>query len=95
LAEHKDKLEAADVKAIEDAKVALKKAAEGESKDALKSALDEFQSKAQKLGEVIYKQQQAATGATPPPSGSGQAAPGGAQGSNPDEPVDADFEVKA
>jgi hypothetical protein len=95
LAEHKDKLEAAADKANDDAKVALKNAAEGESKDALKSALAELPSTAQMLGVVIYKQQQAATCATPPPSGSGQAAPGGAQGSNPDEPVDADFEVKA
>jgi len=95
LREHKDKLSAEDVAAIEGAAAELKQAAQGESKDALKSALENFQLKSQKLGEAIYKQQQAGAGGPTPPSGSGQAAPGGAPGTNPDEPVDADFEVKA
>ncbi|HTF91269.1 MAG TPA: molecular chaperone DnaK [Planctomycetota bacterium] len=97
LKEHKDKLAAEDVAAIETAKADLKKALEGESKDAIKKALDEFQQKMQKLGEVIYKQQQQASGAgQPPPQGAGEpSAEGGPQRGNPDEPVDADFEVKA
>jgi hypothetical protein len=49
----------------------------------------------QKLGEVIYKQQQEASGPAQPPSpGAGEQA-GGPARNNPDEPVDADFEVKA
>jgi molecular chaperone DnaK len=95
LKEHKDKLAEADVAAIETSKAELKKAAEGESKDALKRALDDFQLKVQKIGEIIYKQQQAGAAGTPPPSAGGQAAPGAGQSGNPNEPVDADFEVKA
>jgi molecular chaperone DnaK len=94
LAEHKDKLAASDVSAIESARDALKKAATGEDKAAIERALREFQQKAQKLGEVLYKQahakdkdagsSQGPSGKTPPPDDAGN-----------DEPVDADFEVKA
>ena len=92
LAEHRSKLPEADVKAIEEARDALRKAAEGEDKEAIRRALADFQTKAQKLGEVIYRQQQeAGAGGPPPPSGK----PDGGQGQpGPDEPVDADFEVK-
>ena len=96
LTEHKDKLEEADLKAIEDAKEELKKAAEGDDKAKLQAALEDFQTKAQKLGEILYKEAQekgeapGGGGATPPPSGgSGGGEAGG------DEPIDADFEVKA
>ena len=69
---------------------ALKKAAEGEDKEAITKALAEFQAKAQKLGEVVYKQQQEAQQAgAADAQGAGQ--PGTAES---DEPVDADFEVK-
>jgi molecular chaperone DnaK len=88
LAEHGSKLAAADKAAIESAREALKKAAAGDDKTALQRALSEFQAKAQKLGEVLYKQQHEAHGQPPP----GAAPQGGKQGS--DEPVDADFEVK-
>jgi molecular chaperone DnaK len=90
LAEHGDKLEAADKAAIESARDALKKAAQGEDKAAIQKATSEFQAKAQKLGEVLYKQQQAAGSQQPPPQPG--AARDGSAGS--DEPVDADFEVK-
>ena len=89
LTEHGGKLAAADKAAIESARDALKQAAQGDDKAAIQKALTEFQTKAQKLGEVLYKEQQQAGGAQPPP---GAAPQGGAQGS--DEPVDADFEVK-
>ena len=73
----------------------MRKALESDSKDSIKSALESFQQKMQKLGEVIYKQQQEGAGAgQPPPPGPGQPAGGPPRG-NPDEPVDADFEVKA
>ena len=94
LEEHKDKLEAADVTAIEAARDELKTAAEGDDKAAIEAALKNFQEKAQKLGEVIYKEQQAqqaagAAGGAP----EGGPAPTAESGSD-DEPVDADFEVK-
>jgi len=91
LAEHGAKLDAADKKAIEDARDALKEAAKGEDKTRLENTLRDFQAKAQKLGEVLYKQQTAegAPGAAPEPqAGPKSGAPAG------DEPVDADFEVK-
>ena len=96
LEEHKDKLSEDDVKAIEEAREELKKvAAESEDKSKIEAALQTFQQKAQKLGEVLYAQQQAAAGAEaggPDPSAAGTAQePGGAS----DEPVDADFEVKS
>ncbi|HUR29329.1 MAG TPA: molecular chaperone DnaK [Planctomycetota bacterium] len=95
LKEHKDKLAEPDVAAIETAKADLRKALESDSKDSIKSALENFQQKMQKLGEVIYKQQQQGSGASqPPPPGPGGSASGPPR-SNPDEPVDADFEVKA
>jgi molecular chaperone DnaK len=100
LAEHKSKLAAGDLKAIEDAREALKTAAQGDNREALQRALTELQTKAQKLGEVVYGQQPppgASTGGAP----SGEAAGGAGGASAPgkdgqrDEPVDADFEVKA
>jgi molecular chaperone DnaK len=93
LNEHRAKLAEADVKAIEIARDELKKAATGEDKDALQRALAEFQTKAQKLGEVVYKASQAGAGA-PPPSGAAGDDGGKKSSGSPDEPVDADFEVK-
>jgi molecular chaperone DnaK len=100
LSEHKSKLPEADVKAIESAKDALKAAAQGDDKAALEKALADFQRAAQKLGEIVYKESQAAGAAA-----AGGAASGGPQAEGPtggrggaraagDEPVDADFEVK-
>jgi molecular chaperone DnaK len=88
LAEHKDKLSESDVQEIEAAKDGLKSAAETDDKAKIEAALQSFQQKAQKLGEAIYAQQQAeGAGAAEPTAGS-------SEGSD-DEPVDADFEVKA
>jgi molecular chaperone DnaK len=91
LTEHGSKLAATDKAAIESARDALKQAAEGEDKAAIQKALAEFQAKAQKLGEVLYKEQHQPSGAQQSSDGAPQGG-GGAQGS--DEPVDADFEVK-
>ncbi|HJP01159.1 MAG TPA: molecular chaperone DnaK [Planctomycetota bacterium] len=93
LEEHGDKLGEEDVKAIEGATEELKKAAEGDDKEAIEAALLEFQQKAQKLGEAIYakaqaEQQEAGAGEAP-------GAPEGGDDGAGDEPVDADFEVKA
>jgi len=96
LEEHGDKLDDGDKAAIETAKEELKKAAEGEDKAAIEAALQNFQTKAQKLGEILYAQQQA--GAEGGPGPDAEAAPEAGSGHDAggdDEPVDADFEVKA
>jgi molecular chaperone DnaK len=98
LGEHRSKVSAADAQAIEEAREALKKAKDGEDKDAIQRALSDLQLKAQKLGEAVYREQQAASSA----GAAGNAGTPGAEGgkSEPasekgrDEPVDADFEVK-
>jgi molecular chaperone DnaK len=89
LAEHKDRLSEEDAQAVEAAKAELQKAAEGDDKAAIEAALMAFQQKAQKLAEVIQAQAQQGAGAGP------EAAAGATAGSDGDEPVDADFEVKA
>ncbi len=99
VAEHADKLSDDDKKAIADAKEELTKAAESEDKAKIEAALQNFQQKAQKLGEILYKEaaekQQAEGGAAaggPAPEGGPT---GGKSDKGGDEPVDADFEVKA
>ncbi|MFT7669636.1 MAG: molecular chaperone DnaK [Planctomycetota bacterium] len=91
LEEHKDKLSEEDIAAIGTAKDEMLKAAEGDDKQTIEAALENFQKKAQKLGEAIYAQQQteAAEGAA-----AAEGATAGAEDAG-DEPVDADFEVKA
>ena len=94
LDEHKDKLTEDDVKEIEAARDELKTAAESDDKAKIEAALQTFQTKAQKLGEILYKEQQAEAGAAGgAPEGSGPAEPAG--DASKDEPVDADFEVKS
>ncbi|MAG61946.1 molecular chaperone DnaK [Candidatus Woesearchaeota archaeon] len=95
LEEHKDKLSEEDVAAITSAKDDLSEAAKSDDKEKIEAALNTFQEKAQKLGEVIYaeaqKEQEAAAG----PEAGSQAGPAEAgDGSSDDEPIDADFEVK-
>jgi molecular chaperone DnaK len=95
LDEHRSKLSEADVKAIESAREALSSAAKGEDKEAIRRALNDFQQKAQKLGEAIYKAQQASGQQQQPPPADGGPRPSDRQGTTgKDEPVDADFEVK-
>jgi molecular chaperone DnaK len=96
LEEHKDKLGEAETAKIRAAKEALQAAVLTEDKAKIEAALKDFQQKAQKLGEILYAQSQAgaagaAGGAQGPGSGAGSA---GAENPS-DEPVDADFEVKA
>jgi molecular chaperone DnaK len=92
LNEHRDKVPEDDAKAIDEAKEALKTAAAGEDKAAIEKAVSELQAAAQKLGEAIYKEQQAAGDAQPGADAADQAPTG--ENSGDDEPVDADFEVK-
>jgi molecular chaperone DnaK len=95
LAEHRSKISEADAKAIEEANEALKKAKEGEDAEAIQKALTDLATKAQKLGEAIYKQSsaQSAPGGEAEEGGAAESKGGGDKSS--DEPVDADFEVKA
>ncbi|MCA8978388.1 MAG: molecular chaperone DnaK [Planctomycetes bacterium] len=86
LEEHGDKLSAEDKQAIEAARDELQKAAEGDDKAKIEAAKQDFMTKAQKLGEILYAQAQA-EGAAPTPE------PAAKDGD--DEVVDADFEVKA
>lgn len=92
LDEHKDKLEEGDVKDIEAARDELKTAAESDDKAKIEAALQTFQTKAQKLGEILYKESQAEAGGAAP-EGAPAGAPAGDAGN--DEPIDADFEVKS
>jgi len=89
LEEHGDKLSDEDKQAIEAASKELEKVAEGDDKAAIEAAKQDFMTKAQKLGEILYAQAQA-EGAS---DGTPQAEPTSA--GDDDEVVDADFEVKA
>ncbi|MCH2103006.1 MAG: molecular chaperone DnaK [Planctomycetes bacterium] len=91
LEEHGEKLGEDEVKAIREAGEELKKTAEGDDAEAIQKGLEEFAQKSQKLGELLYAQAQPEGAEAPGP----EAAPGGDAGGGDDEPVDADFEVKA
>jgi len=86
LKEHGDKLGAADKQAIESAIAELKSVKDGEDADAIKAKTDALAQASFKLGEAMYKGQQAGAGPTPG-DGAGAA---GAQGK--EGVVDADFE---
>jgi molecular chaperone DnaK len=92
LAEHKSKLAEADAGAIDAALEALKKAKDGDDKDAIQRALSDLALKAQKLGEAIYKQ--SASQASGEPAADSQPRGDSEAPKSSDEPVDADFEVK-
>lgn len=89
LEENKDKLSEDDFKEIEAAIAELETNRKSDDKSALEAARDTFAKKAQKLGEVLHAQQQAEAAA------GAQGAPDADAGSDSDEPVDADFEVKS
>lgn len=91
LEEHGEKLGEDEVKSIREAGEELKKTAEGDDAEAIQKGLEEFAQKSQKLGELLYAQAQPEGAEAPGP----EAAPGGEAGGGDDEPVDADFEVKA
>jgi molecular chaperone DnaK len=99
LDEHKDKLGEAEVQKIRAAKEALQAAIQTDDKQRIEAALKEFQQKAQKLGEILYAQSQAGgaggAGAAGGPNAAGNGGSGSGAEKSSDEPVDADFEVKA
>ncbi len=91
LNEHGDKVDGAARADIERSINALKEAMKGEDADRIQKALNDVQTAAQKLGEAVYKATAAQQGAA-----GGDGAEDGApkSGSNDDDVIDAEFEVK-
>jgi molecular chaperone DnaK len=84
LKDYGDKVSAADRSAIESASVALKSALEGEDLEAIKARTNDLMQAQMKLGEAMYKAQQAAG---PDAGAAGAGAGHGAK----DDVIDADF----
>jgi molecular chaperone DnaK len=87
LTEHGDKVGAQEKGEAEAAIAAVKSAMEGTDIEALKSATDRLSQAAMKIGEAMYKAEQAQT---PPPGG--DAGPQAGGGPKDDKVVDAEFE---
>jgi molecular chaperone DnaK len=85
LKDHGEGLEAADKEAIETALQELKDVKDGEDLEAIKSKTEALSQASMKLGEAMYKAQQAEEGGA-------DAAEGADAGSQDDGVVDADFE---
>jgi molecular chaperone DnaK len=106
--EHGSKLAEADRDAIQNARKKVEEAVKGEDKDAVESALNEFNQAMQKIGEILYaeaakkagaKGGAGAAGDTGAP-GDGGGTGGGADGGSrkagkPEDVTDAEFEVKS
>jgi molecular chaperone DnaK len=88
VADNRDKLSAEDVKRVEEAVAAVRKAAEGENAAAIKTAVEALNHASHKLAEELYKKT-APPG--PGPAGSAQG-PAGDQGQG--DVVDAEYTVK-
>jgi molecular chaperone DnaK len=89
--EYGEKIEAADRQAIESSVAELRTALEGDDADKIEGKTQNLTQLAMKLGEAMYKAQQAETAAGPGEPGAGDAA-GGGQGAAKDGVVDAEFE---
>jgi molecular chaperone DnaK len=96
LKEFGDKVGAAEKSAIESAHESLKEALKGEDVEAIKSKTNELAQAAMKLGEAMYKAQQAEAQTGAGPGGAASGAAGGAGGAaneaKNDKVVDAEFE---
>ncbi|HEY7760969.1 MAG TPA: molecular chaperone DnaK [Burkholderiales bacterium] len=94
LAEHGDKLDAAEKSRIEDAIKAAEEAMKGNDHDTIQSKTQALAQAAQKLGEKMYAQQQAASGGGAAAGGADTSAGGAGQGGKAQEGdvVDAEFE---
>jgi molecular chaperone DnaK len=90
LTEYGDKVGAQEKGEAEAAIAAVKSAMEGTDVDALKSATDRLSQAAMKIGEAMYKAEQAQAQQQPPPGGEGGPHAGG--GPKDDKVVDAEFE---
>ncbi len=96
LKEHGGKVGEADRKAVEDALERAKKAAKGDDKNEIDSAMDALVQASHKLSQIMYQEAAQQAQAAGTPGGQGQARQGGRQpqGGAGDEVIDADFEVK-
>ncbi|MBS3019960.1 Chaperone protein DnaK [Comamonas sp. PE63] len=95
LAEHGDKLDAAEKGAIETAVKELEEALKGEDKDAIDAKTTALMTASQKLGEKMYADAQAAGGAEAAAAAAGASAGAGASAAADDNVVDAEVkEVK-
>jgi len=93
LKEHGDKVPAAEREAIERDLAALREAMQGESVEAIKAATETLAQSSMKLGEAMYKAQQAEGGAAGGDGGeAGGRSEGGAAGASDEKVVDAEFE---
>ncbi|MBV8654065.1 MAG: molecular chaperone DnaK, partial [Alphaproteobacteria bacterium] len=96
LSEGGDKIAASDREAVESAIRSLRDVLSGDDVDAIKSRTEALGQAAMKLGEAMYKAQQAAGGAEAAGGPAGGASPGGASSgagkAGDDKVVDADFE---
>ena len=90
LTEYGDKVGAQEKGEAEAAIAAVKSAMEGTDVEALKSATDRLSQAAMKIGEAMYKAEQAQAQQPPPPGGDGGPHAGG--GPKDDKVVDAEFE---
>lgn len=86
LSEHGDKVAEEEKTEIEGDLAALKEVLEGEDTEAIKAKFETLGNSSMKLGEAIYKAEQAATEAASADAGGGPSGPGD------DSVVDADFE---
>jgi len=92
LKEHKDKLPAEEVKKIEDEIEKAKKALESANDDDIKKAFDDLQQASLKIGEVMYKQQQADQAKEQQAQQDPGAADAGEEKKKDDDVVDAEYE---
>ncbi len=90
LKEHGDKIDANDRRAIETAIADVRTAMEGEDPEPLKSKIEALSQAAMKLGEAVYKAQQAEAAGEAGPQGA--AGEGPARGGSDESVVDAEFE---
>ena len=97
LKDYGDKVSEDEKKKIQENIDALKKANEGENLEAIKKGIEELNNASMKLGEAIYKQQQAQAGATSGASAESQSTDSSANSSSStgnDDVVDADYTEK-
>ncbi len=90
LKEHGDKVGAAEKQAIEDAIAEVRKAMEGDDAEAIKAKTEALAQASMKLGEAMYRAQQAGGDGTGGGAGPDSGAGGGQSGG--EGVVDADFE---
>jgi molecular chaperone DnaK len=93
LKEHETKLRPADKQAVEAAMTKTREVAKGEDVDAIKSAVGELEQASHALSKALYESGTAAPGGASAAQADGSPN-GGAGSKNPDDAIDAEFEVK-